>query len=178
MKRSLFAALVVLLCLAFAAGEQTTYSLELSAAGYLTSTPHSAGDATFVVALGTAAVSSYTTIEIRPINSTTPTTVTRSGAQWTVATSGKLDFSLIGQLGVANGSTTSLAGAMGAKIAYQPGWASTPGLYFVLTGQGIGASSALGGWEPQVSVGIGYQFIGTGSGTLATRRALAKLRGR
>src|ERR1035437_1978677 len=80
MKRSLFAALVVLLCLAFAAGEQTTYSLELSAAGYLTSTPHSAGDATFVVALGTAAVSSYTTIEIRPINSTTPTTVTRSGA--------------------------------------------------------------------------------------------------
>ena len=168
-------ALAALACAAFA---QTTYSIELSAAGYLTSTPHSAGDATFVVSPGVSAVASYTTIEARPLNSMSPTTVTRTGAQWTVATSGKLDFSLLGQLGVANGSSTSLAGAMGAKIAFVPGWASAPGLYFVLTGQGVGTSAALGGWEPQASLGVGYQFSGIQSSTLSMRRKVAKALGK
>jgi hypothetical protein len=145
---------------------------------YLSSTPHSAGDATFVVSPGASAVASYTTVEIRPINSLTPTTVTRTGAQWIVATSGKLDFSLLGQLGVANGNSTSLAGAMGAKIAFVPGWASMPGLYFFLMGQGVGTSAALGGWEPQASLGVGYQFSGLQASTLSMRRKVAKALGK
>lgn len=167
----LIMALAVLTCSAIA---QTTYGIEVGPAVYLSSTPHSAGDATFVVSPGASAVASYTTIEIRPINSLTPTTVTRTGAQWTVATSGKLDFSLLGQLGVANGDSTSLAGAMGAKIAFVPGWVSMPGLYFFLMGQGVGASSALGGWEPQASLGVGYQFSGLQASTLSMRRKVAK----
>lgn len=171
----LILALAVLTC---SAAAQTTYGIEVGPAVYLSSTPHSAGDATFVVSPGASAVASYTTVEIRPINSLTPTTVTRTGAQWTVATSGKLDFSLLGQLGVANGNSTSLAGAMGAKIAFVPGWASMPGLYFFLMGQGVGTSAALGGWEPQASLGVGYQFSGLQASTLSMRRKVAKALGK
>ena len=173
----LILALAALACAAFA---QTTYGIEVGPAVYLSSTPHSAGDATFVVSPGASAVASYTTIEIRPINSLTPTVVTRTGAQWTVATSGKLDFSLLGQLGAANGDSTSLAGAMGAKIAFVPGWVSMPGLYFFLMGQGVGTSAALGGWEPQASIGVGYQFSGiqVQASTLSMRRKVAKALGK
>ena len=166
--------ILALAVLTYSAVAQTTYGIEVGPAVYLSSTPHSAGDATFVVSPGASAVASYTTIEIRPINSLTPTTVTRTGAQWTVATSGKLDFSLLGQLGVANGNSTSLAGAMGAKIAFVPGWASMPGLYFFMMGQGVGTSATLGGWEPQASLGVGYQFSGLQASTLSMRRRVAR----
>jgi hypothetical protein len=63
---------------------------------------------------------------------------------------------------------------MGAKIAFVPGWVSMPGLYFFLMGQGVGASSALGGWEPQASLGVGYQFSGLQASTLSMRRKVAK----
>ena len=176
--RNVSRCILALAALACAAVAQTTYGIEVGPAVYLSSTPHSAGDATFVVSPGASAVASYTTIEIRPINSLTPTAVTRTGAQWTVATSGKLDFSLLGQLGVANGDSTSLAGAMGAKIAFVPGWVSMPGLYFFLMGQGVGTSAALGGWEPQASIGVGYQFSGIQSSTLSMRRKVAKAAGK
>ena len=177
MKRmvTIIALLAVLTCAAVA---QTTYGIEIGPAFYPESVPRSAGDATFIVSPGASAVASYTTLEIRPINSMSPTTVSRTGAQWTVATSGKLDFSLLGQLGVANGNSTSLAGAMGGKFSFVPGWKSAPGLYFDLVGQGVGTSDALGGWNPQISVGVGYQLSGIGASTLSMRRKVAKALGK
>jgi len=168
--------LIALLALPLCA--QTTYGIEVGPAAYLASTPHSAGDATFIVSPGASAVASYTTLEIRPINSMSPTTVSRTGAQWTVATSGKLDFSLLGQLGVANGTSTSLAGAVGGKLTLVPGWKFAPGLYFALVGQSVGASAALGGWNPQANFDVGYQLSGIGASTLSMRRKVAKVLGK
>ena len=170
--------IVLLAVLTCAAVAQTTYGIEVGPAAYLASTPHSAGDATFIVSPGASAVASYTTIEIRPINSMSPTTVSRTGAQWTVATSGKLDFSLLGQLGVANGTSTSLAGAVGGKLTLVPGWKFAPGLYFALVGQSVGASAALGGWNPQANFDVGYQLSGIGASTLSMRRKMAKAIGK
>ena len=171
----LILALAVLTCSAVA---QTTYGIEIGPAFYPESIPRSAGDATFVISPGASAVASYTTLEIRPINSMSPTTVSRTGAQWTVATSGKLDFSLLGHLGVANGNSTSLAEAVGGKLTLVPGWKFAPGLYFVLVGQSVGASAALGGWNPQVNFDVGYQLSGIGAFTLSMRRKVAKALGK
>ena len=175
MKRAL-TILTILCAVLLTVSAQTTYSIELSAAGYLTGAPHSAGDATFLVGGATSKVLSYTTYEARPLSlKTTPTTIARTGVQYTVYTSGRLEFEVLGQLGVANGDVTSLAGAAGGKISYHPGWASAPGLYFVLSGQGVGQSAQLGGWNPEASIGIGYQLQGIGIGTLSARRKLAAM---
>ena len=178
MKQVFILIAAVLLCLTFTASGQTSYSLELSAAGYLNSTPRSAGDATFLVGGATAKVQSYTTYEARPLSlKTTPTTIARTGVQYTAYTSGKVELAVLGQLGVANGTVTSLAGAMGGKVSYYPGWKTAPGLYFFGTVQGVGQSPELGGWNPEGTIGIGYQLQGLGIGTLSTRRRLASRRG-
>jgi hypothetical protein len=36
----------------------------------------------------------------------------------------------------------------------------------------------LGGWEPQASLGVGYQFSGIQSSTLSMRRKVAKALGK
>ena len=167
-------AILILVAFAAVASAQTTYSVELGAGAYLSTTPHSAGVATLLVGPAESRVNSYTTYEVRPLSlKTTPTTVAREGVQYIVYTSGKFDLAVLGQLGVANGAVTSLAGAAGGKLIYNPGWRTIPGFYGALTVQGVGQSAALGGWNPSAMLTAGYTFQGIGIGTLSARRKLA-----
>lgn len=152
-----------------------TYSLEAGAGAYLSSTPHSAGDISILVGPETSRVANYTTFEIRPINSQQPVVTGRSGIQYTVASSGKLELAgLVQGGGSYNQVGTTAAFAGGGKISIYPGWKKFPGLYFAVVGQALGDSAA--GWDPQGSVRIAYQFSGLSAArSLKTRRALAAL---
>ena len=166
-------AVIVLTCALCAFG-QALISIQPYAAGYLSSAPHSAAGVTILAGRATDSVVSYTTYEMRPLSlKMTPVTVGRTGVQWTVASSGKLDFALLGQAGGAGSNTsTSLAAAFGGSINVVPGFKSMPGLYFNGTLQGVGQSAALGGWNPEISLGVGYQIQGFSLGTLSSRKKM------
>lgn len=171
---------IAILVLAFCACAQTNYTFELGAGGYASSTPHSAGSFNVIVGGDTNKLASYSTFQERPLSIKSPSIVGLSGVQWTVASSGKLEFAALLDAGVANGGTavtktgtvtgTSFAGATGGKISYWPGWQKAKGLYFWASGQEFGTSSTLGGFDPLVQVGIGFQLSGSGGGTLSARR--------
>ena len=170
-------AVIVVLALACAlcAFGQTTISIEPYVAGYLSATPHSAGGVNILAGSATASVVSYTSWEMRPLSlKLTPVRLGRTGVQWTVLSSSKLDLSLLGQAGGA-GSTTSasLAAAFGGKLVYLPGFKTIPGLYFAASLQGVGQSVALGGWNPELTLGCGYAIQGLNLGTLSARRKMA-----
>ena len=163
---------------------QTNYTLELGAGGYMSSTPHSAGVMSIILSPVTASIASYTTFEMRPLvlvkkGSSPPTLNSETGIQWTPWTSGKAEFSFLLKGGVANGATVSASMATGGKVSYWPAWKKYPGLYFHVTGQEGGMSAALGGWNPSLMIGAGYQFTGFGGGSLSSRRKAMRLqRGR
>ena len=165
---------MVALCACCAWG-QATISVEPYVAGYLSSTPHSAGGVTVLAGSATASVVSYTSYEMRPLSlNSTPVAVGRTGIQWTVASSGKVDFAVLGQAGGAGSQdSVSLAAAFGGKVTYVPGFKTMPGMYFAASLQGVGQSAALGGWNPEAIVSVGYEIQGFSLGTLSARRKMA-----
>ena len=174
-----FKTLVLLTLGCLMACAQTNVTIDLSAGGYLSSSPHSSGDFSFIVAPQTSAVSSYTTFELRPLSTSilkgisTPNINTRTGIQWVVWSSGKVELAALLDGGVANGASgTSLTGATGGKLSVFP-FASSPGFAFNLTAQELGQSASLGGWNPLLTIGTSYTF--NNIGTLSTRRKLARV---
>jgi hypothetical protein len=174
MKRAFFA---FLLAFAVSAFGQAAYSIETGLGAYVSTTPHSAADFSLVIGGSTSSASSFTTFEIRPITYKTPSTTVRSGLQYAIVSSGKVELSGIVQGGGSATSTgTSADFAGGAKVAVYPAWKKAPGLYFAFTGQALGDTS--NGWNPQAALWVGYSFSGASSGsTLSTRRKLARLAG-
>lgn len=171
MKLVVAIAILALACALCALG-QTTISIEPYAAGYLSTTPHSAGGVNILAGSATASVVSYTSYEMRPLSlKTTPVAVGRTGVQWTVASNSRFDLSILGQAGGAgSNSAVSLAAAFGGKLVYLPGFKTIPGMYFTGSLQGVGQSAVLGGWNPEVTVGAGYSISGLNLGTLSSRR--------
>ena len=179
MKTKLILIFLAVACIAF---PQTNVTIDLSAGGYLSSMPHSSGDFTVIVTPAGSSVSSYTTFEMRPISTrilkgvAQPNINTRTGIQWVAWTGNKVDLALLIDGGVANGSSgTSFTGATGGRLTFYP-LAANPQFGLTLTGQALGASSALGGWNPLLTVGASYTFNGLGS--LKSSKAFGKSKGR
>jgi hypothetical protein len=172
--KNILALVAIGLCAVVAASGQATISVEPYVAGYLSTTPHSAGGVNILAGSATASVVSYTSYEMRPLSlKMTPVAVGRTGVQWTVASNNKFDLSILGQAGGAgSNSAVSLAAAFGGKLVYLPGFKTVPGLYFTATLQGVGQSAALGGWNPEVTIGCGYSISGINLGTLSARRKM------
>ena len=165
---------------------QTNVTIDLSAGGYLSSVPHSSGDFSVIVTPAGSSVSSYTTFEVRPISTriikgtSQPNINTRTGIQWVAWTSGKLDLALLADGGLANGSTgTSFTAATGGRLSFYP-LASAPQFGVNVALQALGASAALGGWNPLLTVGASFTFNGLGSlkSSKAQLKAFGKSKGR
>ena len=145
--------LVSIICSASPARAET-YSLGLCGSLYLTTSPRTAGCASFYA--GDDKTRSFSTIELRPVNGQ-PTHSVRSGVERTLFSGKFLDLLASGQIGLAL-SPSALSGDMlgAVGVAWKPSFLH--GIHVVIRGSGSKAPALIQGWEPVGQLEFRYQF--------------------
>ena len=151
------AAIVLLLVCLLILSQQAkaeTYSLGLCGSLYLTSTPRTAGCASFY--MGDEKTRSFSTIELRPVNGQ-PTHAVRSGVERTLFSGRFLDLLASGQIGLAL-SPSAMSGDVlgGLGVAWKPTFLH--GVHVIVRGSGSKAPAMIQGWEPAGQLEFRYKF--------------------
>ena len=149
-KRLTVLLLVSIICSAYPLLAQN-YSLELGAALYGSTAPHSAGYLT--VLLGDAKTRSYTTIELRGVESIAPTHSTRTGIERTLFKDERFELTAGTQVGISTGNVTSGVFLGNGSLIWSPKFAK--GLRFAFGGETLTSPD---GWQLQFRTGMRYNF--------------------